>query len=300
VHESVTTFKARLGRKTSLPEEAQVSIPSGRQSKWYPQAFNSAEHWPHCKDQILRIHNQGICGSCWSFSCTQVLDARVCIESGGKFAGVDAKLSPGFFASCAARDAHPGDGCAGGWEFYCYKYIDRYGTPGAVSETCSPYFGTGSGMNHFTQRSTAPACAKSCRQGYSRTLAQDGFKTPGIGNYRLMLNAQSNENVHAEAKLAIYRGGSVNYGIHADRLFMAYSGGIFDSCERRSANHAVLAYGWFKGGYLSKNSWGDAWGEGGLMRVADCIPTDFTIPGDFQTLLSHIPYPLGNLTLTPS
>jgi len=296
LHESKASFEARLGRSSVIPDDAEavVAEPSeGRRMEGFvPEKFDSSEQWPHCREEILRIHNQGICGSCWSFSCTQVLDARICIKSGGKFNGDDARLSPGFFASCAAHGGHAGDGCAGGWEYYCYKFIDMPGTPGAVSETCSPYFGKGSGVNHFTQTSTAPTCSESCSEGYSRSLSQDGFKLPGIGRHRMLMPA--NSHAHSEAKEAIYRGGTVNHGIHASGQFMGYSSGVFNLCTRKSANHAVVTYGWFDGGYLSKNSWGDNWGEGGKMRIKDCMITDFTIPGDFDVNQSHIPYPLGH------
>jgi len=296
VHESKASFEARLGR-TALPHDANATEAksSGRQGGYLPQEFNSAENWPQCQREILQVHNQGICGSCWAFSCSQVLNARICIESdeGHKFDGEDAQVAPGYFASCAANRAHPGDGCSGGWEYFCYQYIDRPGTPGAVSETCSPYFGTGSGVNHFKVRSQAPACPTMCRDDYPRSLAQDGFKLPGVSGYQLLMPA--NRHAHELAKQAIYHSGPVNHGIYASAHFMGYAGGVYDHCTGMPANHAVVTYGWFEGGYLSKNSWGEDWGEDGLMRLADCIMTDFTIPGHFDGWNSHIPYPLAEV-----
>lgn len=291
VNESNANFGMRLGR-TARPADAKITqpkAPHGRMGGFLPPSFNSAEHWPECATEILRVHNQGICGSCWSFSCTQVLDARICIRSGGQFNGTDAQLSPGYFASCAAGY----DGCGGGWEYFCYEYIDKVGTPGGVSETCSPYFGTGSGVNHFTQRSNAPACPTDCQEGYSRNLAEDGFKLPGIGAYKMFMPA--GPSAHMEAKRAILSGGMVNHGIYAMGHFMGYSGGVYNLCTGYDANHAVVTYGWFPGGYLSKNSWGEDWGENGTMRLADCMITDFTIPGDFDAQDAIIPYPLGHL-----
>lgn len=296
VHESKASFEARLGR-TALPHDANATEAksSGRQGGYLPQEFNSAEQWPRCQREIMRIHNQGICGSCWAFSCSQVLNARICIESEEehKFDGEDAQVAPGYFASCASNRAHPGDGCSGGWEYFCYQYIDRPGTPGAVSESCSPYFGVGSGVNHFKKRSHAPACPSMCREEYPRTLAQDGFKLPGVSSYRLLMPA--NRHAHHLAKQAIYHGGPINHGIYASAHFMGYAGGVYDHCTGMSANHAVVTYGWFEGGYYSKNSWGEDWGEMGLMRLADCIMTDFTIPGNFDGWNSHIPYPLAEV-----
>merc|ERR1719277_2329987 len=179
VHESKASFDARLGRTSTLPADANVTEAEdhGRQYGWVPRHFNSATRWPNCRKEILRVHDQGICGSCWAFSCSQVLDARICIQD-ETFDGEDASVAPGYFASCAAHRAHPGDGCSGGWEYFCYQYVDRPGTPGAVSETCSPYFGKGTGINHFKVRSHAPPCPSTCREGYPRTLGEDGFKLP--------------------------------------------------------------------------------------------------------------------------
>lgn len=37
----------------------------------------------------------------------------------------------------------------------------------------------------------------------------------------------------------------------------------------RSADHAVLAFGYDNGFWLIKNSWGTSWGEKGFIRIKD-------------------------------
>merc|ERR1719384_2826134 len=137
VDESKELFDSRLGRSAELPADANVTKPrrqrSLRTNNTLPDTFNSSDKWPHCSQEILRINNQGHCGSCWAFSCMQVLNARLCIQSHHLFDGDDATLSPGYLASCAANGGFPGDGCQGGWEYYCYTFIDRPETVGAVS-----------------------------------------------------------------------------------------------------------------------------------------------------------------------
>lgn len=282
VYQSKASFRLRLGRSAELPLHAKVSKPTRVRRGTLPSSFDSAERWPLCKEQILRIRDQGACGSCWAQSCTYVMDARACIATDANFTGGDAALSPAFMTSCAARDGYPGDGCQGGWEFNCFVYVDRSGTPGTVSEKCNPY---------FREATQAPSCPSACDGRYPRTLAQDGFKFTHISNYKLYLPADA--AAHEAAKWAIYNGGPISHGIYASGSFMGYTGGIFNECFGDEANHAVYAYGWFEGGYYSKNSWGKSWGEQGRMRIASCTATDFTVPGDFRAGESHIPYPLA-------
>merc|ERR1711972_265473 len=80
--------------------------------------------------------------------------------------------------------------------------------------------------------------------------------------------------------------------------FMAYVSGIFDSCPGHSANHAVQALGWGEGYILGQNSWGPDWGDGGRFKVALCVPTDFTIPGDI--IEEDYPLPIPTATFTTS
>lgn len=302
LHESKESFQSRLGRSEELPKDAVVSTPKAMPGvEELPESFNGAEHWPHCEKEILRIHDQGHCGSCWAFSCSQVLDARTCVSTHSKFDGQDAVLSPGFFASCAAGGGKsPGNGCNGGWEFYCYIFVDRQDTVGAVSEVCDPYFGVGEGVEHFDISGAAPECPAACQANYSRTLEEDGFREPGISNYQLII--KPDQDGHLAMRRAIYEGGMVNFGIYAYWAFFGYDSGIFDRCTAYSANHAVVSYGFFaaKGelpsGYLAKNSWGTNWGDEGRFKIADCIVTDFTTPGKWSANKSHIPYPLGKLT----
>lgn len=285
VNESKATLQFRYGREAKLPADANVTKPDMlRQAGRIPEQFNSILKWPHCKQEILHIFNQGSCGSCWSFSCTQVLNARICINSHHLFDGHDLTLAPGYFASCAANNGSPGDGCQGGWEYFCYKYIDRADTPGGVSEDCDPYF-----ASHWWFVGGASQCPTNCQAGYPRSLEDDGFKLPGVGKYLLVV--KPDEAAHLVARQAIYEGGSINFGIFSNHAFYAYRRGVYDLCNEESANHAVVAYGYFPGGYYSKNSWGDQWGLGGYFMIANCIMTDFTVPGNFDASHSHIPEP---------
>jgi len=55
-----------------------------RQPKSVPAVFNSAWRWPKCSSNILRVRNQGGCGSCWAVSAIATIVDRVCIASRGR------------------------------------------------------------------------------------------------------------------------------------------------------------------------------------------------------------------------
>jgi len=83
--------------------------------------------------------------------------------------------------------------------------------------------------------------------------------------------------------------GPLSFGIYANSPFMGYAGGIFNSGCGNGPNHEVVAIGWGNGYFVGLNSWGPNWGEGGGFRVADCVPTDFTLPGQIS---AHATIPL--------
>lgn len=118
-----------------------------------PAKFDAREKWPECAEVVGRIHDQGLCGSCWVFAALGPLDSRLCIHTrcdADGFAGDVAKLSRGYATSCFADGR---DGCGGGWEYTVYEAVE--GGQGAPTEDCSPYFGVDPDFNVTIG---APAC----------------------------------------------------------------------------------------------------------------------------------------------
>jgi len=294
--ETKETFGARLGR-TRLPEEQVKKLesahkPRGSRDVDLPLEFDARQKWPLCADVIGRIHNQGVCGSCWVFAALGPLDSRLCIKTRGvvhNFSGDLAVLSRGYATCCFSEQD---DGCDGGWEYMVYDGVER--TQGVPTDSCSPYFA--SPDSAFNETSEAPECPDQCQDTYLRSLDEDYFKPSGVGNYQMVFSP-SPEDIEL-VKAAMYAGGPVAFGIDASVAFMSYRSGIYDiGCGENPANHAIQAIGWGADYLLGQNSWGEYWGLGGRVKVALCVPTDFTIPGDIVS--STFPLPIPDETVIP-
>uniref|UniRef100_A0A7S1QPE4 Peptidase C1A papain C-terminal domain-containing protein n=1 Tax=Alexandrium catenella TaxID=2925 RepID=A0A7S1QPE4_ALECA len=280
LHESAKTFGERLGKKMTDDENKTMA----KKTKDYyserrktaasaPLAFDGRTKWPACAEVIGKIHNQGQCGSCWAFGALSALDSRLCIHSNGAFSGPRAQLSRGFVSSCAKKN-----GCTGGLARYAYDLIAADGIVTGGTNGCKPYWGIGEGTDHFSTGQSSPPCPDSCRTGYERDFSEDRFIAPRMTQYREIWPTNAQGNI--DAKVAIMQEGPISFGIYANAPFMAYSGGIFSSGCGSQPNHEVVAIGWGDGHFVGLNSWGPNWGEKGSFRVADCIVTDWTIPGN--------------------
>merc|ERR1719454_2238778 len=160
-----------------------------------PETYDSATKVPNCKTVVKRIHNQGTCGSCWAFGTLSAVDSRLCIATNGRFSGPKAVLSRGYTTSCSTPSGH--NGCQGGWFSFVYNLLSegvncnrggggcKSSNAGSVLGTdkgCIPYFGHGSGVDHFDSSSSAPPCQSQCVKGstpYFRSFKEDLYIFPG-------------------------------------------------------------------------------------------------------------------------
>merc|ERR1719247_3779194 len=315
-NESNTDFQNLLGMDPELAdpsnhsEEALMEIESAQ----IPETFDSSTKWPECNGVIKRIHNQGTCGSCWAFGTLQAMDGRLCISTNGAFSGPKAALSRGYTTSCSTPGGR--NGCNGGWFTFVYNIMgegiscDRRGggckgfpgIPTGLDNGCVPYFGHGSGVDHFNSKSSAPPCSSSCVKTYRhRPLKQDLYVAPGGG--RWATNAQefagARDTAAAQkARQAIYQSGPLPYAVMADSAFKGYSSGVMrGQCQTRP-NHCVTAIGYGKDYFDSQNSWGTRWGDKGGFKIADCLVTHWSVPPPMPT--SGIPPIPGNEPAPPA
>lgn len=293
MHESKATFESRLGMLPTPADQQDVlkRKQDGRQAGHLPEAFRAELKWPECKEEILRIHNQGHCGSCWAFGGLASVDSRMCIASGGKWDAAQDTLSRLHVTSCAPDNYWQGhDGCQGGFPHWPMEMMAR---TGVASTSCLPYYISGEGTEHFEHQDTAPPCETHCQGGYSKSLRNDTYSSAGAANYDWLTHVHGDPTKMLTMKTAIYTEGPVAFAFFANHAFMGYHSGVFSVCTGHDqANHAVYAFGWgvvaqADGGeaveYVeASNSWGTRWGAGGHFRIHPRCVTDVTIPGTIE------------------
>jgi uncharacterized repeat protein (TIGR01451 family) len=199
------------------------------------------------------VKDQGICGSCWAFATSGVVESLIKISD-----GVTRDLSEQYLVSCNID----GWGCDGGSKAFDY-FIDTYApaelAAGAVYESNYPYTSGSTG--------STGTCTGSPHTKYEKLISWhsvDGGEYPSV----------------AAIKQAIYDYGPVYVSVCAGPAFQDYSGGIFSTdesatCSPYPTNHGVVLVGWndSQGVWYLRNSWGTSWGEtlagaGGYMRIA--------------------------------
>jgi len=303
--ETKGTSEKMLGFKPKSENRKSVygRKESARQAVNYerlPTAFRAEEKWPNCRDAILRIHNQGHCGSCWAFSGLAPVDARMCIATNGAWIKPEHTLSRLQALSCAPfsdpefPDVSYFDGCMGGEPAWV---LDMMADRGVVSTSCLPYYITGEGVEHFSQSQRGPPCVSHCQQGYDMTLEKDSYVSPGVGKYDQMVDVHGDSTMVANMKIAMYTEGPVSFAFKVTQAFFGYSDGVFSLCDGTEwANHAVYAFGWGEyaaGGRQIEfiealNSWGTRWGANGTFRIHPLCLCEVVVPGPIEsTIMGH-------------
>ncbi len=208
-----------------------------------PARWNWMEH-----DGVTSIKNQRPAGTCWAFATVAPLECNILIHD-----GVEEDISEQYLVSCN----NEGMGCnTGGYSVHQYFGVIPPGEAacdglsGAVLEADFPY---DCGEDAYT-----PDCAGNTADPLPRPYHIDDFAYVA--------------ETQAAIKEAIFKYGPVSASVAVDPYFSAYAGGVFNRDYDSSTNHAISIVGWDdtqgeNGVWYLRNSWGDAWGEAGYMRI---------------------------------
>jgi hypothetical protein len=191
---------------------------------------------------VTPVKDQGECGSCWSFSTTGAVESAWALAKNPLVA-----LSEQRLVSCDNTSY----GCDGGFP---NTAMDWTRDNGAVTEASYPY-ASGDGVT------------RGC------TTTGNVAAAANVTGWRLV---PGNTSAATEAALAAWLAAYGPVSILVDamtQLWWVYTGGVMTGCCDVSTDHAVLLVGYnFSDArnkyWVIKNSWGEAWGEGGYVRLA--------------------------------
>ncbi|XP_068738415.1 cathepsin S-like [Montipora capricornis] len=188
---------------------------------------------------VTRVHSQGLCGSCWTFSAVGAVEGAHFLKTGNLV-----ELSNQQLIDCSWPSGN--HGCRGGFQDRTLKWVKRYGV--AVKRDYGPY------------------------------LAQEGFCHCGESENCTITHitgfVRVTKNNSDSLKFALATHGPIASSVNSDRKsFRFYSHGIYDDTEcGKKTNHAILTVGYGTHNNISywiiKNSWGKLWGDGGYIKIA--------------------------------
>ncbi|XP_043529776.1 procathepsin L-like [Frieseomelitta varia] len=188
---------------------------------------------------VTPVKDQKQCGSCWAFSATGALEGQHFLRT-----GVLVSLSEQNLIDCSGKNGN--HGCNGGATAVAFQYIQDNG--GLDKEANYPY----------------EAKNDNCRyDAVNKGASDNGFVCIPVGDEQKL-------------KAAVATKGPVSVAIDAShQSFQFYSEGIYyePKCSSQNLDHGVLVvgYGTDENGqdyWLVKNSWSEAWGNNGYIKMA--------------------------------
>lgn len=197
---------------------------------------------------VTPVKDQGVCGSCWSFSAAAALEGANYLAT-GKLISLSEQQMVDCDHVCDPTDSRSCDaGCNGGLMTNAFSYLMQSG--GLESEKDYPYTGSDG----------------TCKFDKSKIAAS-------VANFSVI----SSDEDQIAANLVKY--GPLAVGINA-AFMQTYIGGVSCPyiCFKNYLDHGVLLVGYGASGYsqlrfknkpywIIKNSWGDSWGEDGYYKI---------------------------------
>jgi len=216
-----------------------AKLPNNTKSHQIPHIKASAPtgsvDW-RTKGAVTPVKNQGMCGSCWTFSATGNMEGQWKL-SGHTLIG----LSEEELVQCATN----GDfGCQGGWMDNAFDYVASNG--GIATEEEYPYT-SGNGVTGNCNTAIA--------------------KKDKVAKFSGHIDLPNNEESMANW---CEKNGPIAIAVDA-LTWQTYISGIMKNCLGSQLDHGVLIVGYDMAPptpyWIIKNSWAASWGENGYIRV---------------------------------
>lgn len=234
----------------------------------------------HTPKVTTEVKNQGMCGSCWAFAATTVLESHIALQTDKLMT-----LSPQELVSCVTNPLHCGGtgGCSGATYELAFEHVMEHGI---VLDSEFPYKSyAGKGIKCSLENATTSADTTALLRG--SPVTEHEFIDGAVATIQGYINLPQNN--YTALMNAVATLGPVGVTAAASRWAL-YGGGVFDLKDHNSSaatdmNHAVVLEGYGidqetqEPYWLVRNSWGPSWGENGYIRLKRVDPS--TVP-DFD------------------
>jgi hypothetical protein len=248
----------------------------------YPPAWKWDEDNPQCDDHY--VHDQGSCGSCYTFSAAGMMADRLCLQSPGV-------TGPPWLAhqellSCSAEYGNLE--CGGGWMDVTNEYILEQQLYQTQTQSCGAYESDTAwdgitceaivselstceainGDHYFNGEPDTCTWLPYPSQTFKVNDEGTGFETDSC-------SVASSDCITGEdlIMLELMTFGPVEATLTTYDTFKDYDGGVYNDLGASSSygGHAIKLIGWGTDNgddyWLAENSWGDEWGESGYFRI---------------------------------